>query len=131
VLLAIDNILVHSWSPSMVLAIIRSSCQNFEIAPSSANMADLLRFFVVACAIHPDLIPNEVGFVIPESEEPFEEGTPPLFLHASELIHSKLDTLQYRAIIHVLEVHDFTSMGDSDDDDSWPDSNSSDSGSDG
>jgi hypothetical protein len=35
------------------------------------------------------------------------------------------------AIIHVLEVHDFSKLEDSDDDDGWPDTNSSDSGSDG
>jgi hypothetical protein len=131
VLLAIDNIPVHAWSPSMVHAFIGSACWNLEIILASTNRTDLSRFFVVAWAIHPDLIPNEVGFAIPEPEEPFQEGVPPLFLHALELIHSKLDSLQYRAIIHVLEVHDFSLLDDSDDDEDQVDSDSSDSGGDG
>jgi NADH:ubiquinone oxidoreductase subunit B-like Fe-S oxidoreductase len=71
VLLAIDNIPMHAWSPSMVHAFIGSACWNLEIILASTNRTDLSRFFVVAWAIHPDLIPNEVGFAIPEPEEPF------------------------------------------------------------
>jgi hypothetical protein len=35
----------------------------------------------------------------------------PLFLQELELIHSKQDTLQFRAFIQVLEVHDFSIPG--------------------
>jgi hypothetical protein len=71
---------------------------------------------VVAWAIRPDLIPNEVGCIFLESEEPSVVRQPPLFLCASELVHSKKDTLQHRAFIQVLEVHDFTTPEDSDSD---------------
>jgi hypothetical protein len=127
VLLAIDNIPAHAWSPSLMQAIISSSCLNFEVTSSSVNRVDLSRFFIMAWAIHPDLILNEVGFMIPKPKEPFQEGVPPLFLRASEIIHSKSNTLQYRAFVHVLEVHDFTLLDDSKTSDSY----SSDSGGDG
>jgi hypothetical protein len=65
---------------------------------------------------HPDLIPIEVGGMLPEPEVPFVEGEPPLFLQASEIIHSKRDTLQYRVLLHILEVHNFSPPRDSDDD---------------
>jgi hypothetical protein len=51
------------------------------------------RFLAVAWTIHSDLIPREVECVVPELETPFMEGLPPLYLYASELIHSKRDTL--------------------------------------
>jgi hypothetical protein len=38
----------------------------------------------------------------------WENPPPPLFLQAPEIVHSKCDTLQSRAFIQVLEVHDFT-----------------------
>jgi hypothetical protein len=66
--------------------------------------------------VHPNLIHQKVGFIIPESAEPFVERVSPLFLQANEIIHSKLDTLQLKALIHVMEVHDFSASGDSDND---------------
>jgi hypothetical protein len=65
--------------------------------------------------IHPDLIPNEVGCIIPEPEEPFVERAPPLFLSSLELIHSKRDTLQFRAVfrLHLLEVREREAMATS------------------
>jgi hypothetical protein len=63
---------------------------------------------VVTWAVHPYLIPVEIGAVILESEEPSVVGAPPLFLHADEVIHSKIDTLQHRVLIHILEIHDFS-----------------------
>jgi hypothetical protein len=82
----------------------------------------------VTWAVHPDLILVEVGCIIPEPEEPFVECEPPLFLSASELIHSKQDTLQFRAFIQIVEIHDFN-RSDSSSDDSGD--SSSDSGTDG
>jgi hypothetical protein len=81
----------------------------------------------IAWAVHPDLILVEVGCIIPEPEEPFVECEPPLFLSASELIHSKQDTLQFRAFIQIVEIHDFN-RSDSSSDDSGD--SSSDSGTD-
>jgi hypothetical protein len=37
----------------------------------------------------------KVGYVIQELEEPFIEREPPMFLSASEIIHSKKDMLQF------------------------------------
>jgi hypothetical protein len=54
----------------------------------------MLRFFVVTWAIHPDLIPNEVGCLILKPTERII-GVSPLFLREEELIHSKQDTLQF------------------------------------
>jgi hypothetical protein len=69
--------------------------------------------------------------MLPEPEVPFVEGEPPLFLRASEIIHSKRDTLQYRVLLHILEVHNFSPPRDSDDDAPPPSSDSRDSGGDG
>jgi hypothetical protein len=42
-------------------------------------------------------------------------GLPPLFLRAEELIHSKVDMLQHRVLVHILEIHDYSSVESSDD----------------
>jgi hypothetical protein len=107
-LLAIDNLPAHVWSPETVQIIIASACLNFEIVLALLNMADLFRFFVVAWAIHPNLISVEVGCVVLEPEGESVVGVHPLFLRAEELMHSKQDTLQFWVFVHVLEVHDFT-----------------------
>jgi hypothetical protein len=65
-------------------------------------------FLAVVWAIHPDLIPREVGCVISEPVEPFVEHQSPLFLCASKIIHYSCDTRQFCAFVKVLEVHDFT-----------------------
>jgi hypothetical protein len=79
-LLAIDNLPAHVWLPVVVQTIISSSYLSFEIAPASLNKEDLSRFFVVAWAIHPNLIPVKVGCVEPEPEEEQVVGVRPLFL---------------------------------------------------
>jgi hypothetical protein len=89
---------------------------------------DMSQFLVAAWARHPDLIPNEVGGIVPEPVKPFMERAPSLFLKDSELIHSKCDTLQFRVLIRVIEAHDYSIPVDSDDDVS---ESSDDSGSDG
>jgi hypothetical protein len=66
------------------------------------------RSFVVAWSKHPNLIPMEVGCIVPEPMEPSVVGQLLLFLQEGELIHSKQDMLQLRAFIQVLEVHDFS-----------------------
>jgi hypothetical protein len=50
--------------------VVGSSCLVFETAPSSADGSDMSRFLAVVWTIHPDLIPREVGCVIPEAVEP-------------------------------------------------------------
>jgi hypothetical protein len=67
----------------------------------------MLSFLVVDWALHPELIPIEVGCTILEPVKPFVECKPPLFLRASEIIDSKCDTLQFRVFILILEIHDF------------------------
>jgi hypothetical protein len=42
---------------------------NFELAPSTSDGSDLSCFLVVAWVLHLDLIPNEVGTIIPKPEE--------------------------------------------------------------
>jgi hypothetical protein len=95
-MLTIDNLPKHVWSSEAIQTISGSSCLSFEIAPASLNREDLSRFFVVAWAIHPNLIPDEVGCVVPEPEEEQVVGVRPLFLREDEIIHSKQDTLQFR-----------------------------------
>ncbi|OEL38323.1 hypothetical protein BAE44_0000658 [Dichanthelium oligosanthes] len=90
------------------------------------SRADLSCFLVVAWAVHPDLIPQEVMCVVPEPEVPFVEGESPLFLRASELVHSKRDSLQFIAIVHLLEVHDFSLPSDSNDSSGSSDSSGAD-----
>jgi hypothetical protein len=121
VLLSIDNIPAHVWSMDTAQVILGSSCLVFDAVPSSRSGEDLSRFLVAARAIHPSLIPEEVGCVNPEPEEPFVEHEPPLSLLALEIIHSKLDTLQFRVFIKVLEVHDFSIPDDSGDEHSGSD----------
>jgi hypothetical protein len=62
---------------------------------------------------------------VPESVEPFFEWQPPLFLCASELIHAKCDTLGFRALIKILEIHDFSPLDNSSDDGGASDSSGS------
>jgi hypothetical protein len=85
-------------------------------------------FLVVAWTQHPDLIPTEVGCVVPEPDEPSIIRQRPLFLWAEEIIHSKQDTLHFRVFIELLEVHDFLLCSDdssSEDNDLWFDLNRS------
>jgi hypothetical protein len=93
VLLALENMAAHAWSIEAVQAIIGSSGLMFEPAPVLVSGVDRSHFYVVAWVVHLDLIPVEVGGILPEPEEPFVEGEPPLFLRASEIIHAKKDTL--------------------------------------
>jgi hypothetical protein len=114
VLLVVDNIPVHLLLSKVMLAIIGSSCLSFELALDYVNRVDLSRFFVVAWARHPDLIPNGVGCLVPEPEEQLA-GVPPLFTLVEEIIHSKQDTLQFWVFVHVLKVHDFIVLEEYDD----------------
>jgi hypothetical protein len=92
VLLALENVAAHAWSIEAVQATIRSSGLVFEPALVLVLGVDRSHFYVVAWVVHLILIPVEVGGILPEPEEPFMEGEPPLFLQASEIIHAK-DTL--------------------------------------
>jgi hypothetical protein len=93
VLLSVTNIPAHAWSLDTAQAIMGSSCLIAEVSSRSLNGEDLSRFMVITWSLHPDLIPAEVGCIIPEPEQTFVEREPSLFLSASETIHSKKDTL--------------------------------------
>jgi hypothetical protein len=84
---------VHAWSVETTQAIVGSSYIVFEHALRSLDDFDMSRFLLVSRAIHPNLIPREVGCIIPEPVETFAKGERPLFLCASEVIQSKCDTL--------------------------------------
>jgi hypothetical protein len=115
VLLAVSNIPAHVWSIDVMQGILGSSCLIFDTSPRSLSDEDMSCFLVAAwCSDHP-FIPTEVGFSVPELVAPFREGELPLFLHASEIIHSSCDLLHYWTIINVLEYHDFTTPPSSDD----------------
>jgi hypothetical protein len=75
-------------------------------------------FLAVAWSLHLDLIPSEVGCVIPEPKEPSIVGQRPLFLREEEIIHSKQSTLQFRVFVKIVEIHDFSPTDDSSDDSS-------------
>jgi hypothetical protein len=94
-----------------------SSCTVFKSAPSSTAGSDLSSYVVVAWTMHPDLIPTEVGCVVLELEGTSEVGQRPLFLCASEIIHSRQDNLQFQVFIELLEVHDFSLPSHHGDDD--------------
>jgi hypothetical protein len=121
VILAIENIPTHVWSVDAMQTILGTSYIIFAPSPHSMSCADMSHFLVVAWAAQPDLIPSLVGYVVPELELPFVQRAPPLFLRASELIHSKKDILSFCAIITILEFHDYNTPLGSDDD---PDSSS-------
>jgi hypothetical protein len=93
--------------------IIGTSCLNFKIAPASLNREDLSHFFVVAWAIHPNLILVEVGCMVPEPKREPIIDVRPLFLWTDEIVHSKQDTLHFKAFVQVLEVHDFSILDSS------------------
>jgi hypothetical protein len=128
-LLAIENVPAHVWSLEVAHQIVGSSCLIFDVAPCSISATDMSQFMAATWTLHPDLIPSEVGCVVPEPEEPSEVGQPPLFLGASEIIHDKQNTLQFRASVEVIEIHDYSPHSDSSDDGSSDDSD--DSGGDG
>jgi hypothetical protein len=71
-------------------------------------------FLVAPWAANPNFIPTEVGFSVPESIESSVEREPPLYLSSSEIIDSSCDLLHYRAIISILEIHDFSTPPSSD-----------------
>jgi hypothetical protein len=111
--LSITNIYAHVWPKEVVQEILGSSCRVFESSPYSVDGSDLSSYLVVAWTRHPNLIPTEVGCVVPEPDEPSVVG------HAEEIIHSKQDALQCCAFI---EVHDFSPReedSNSDDDDDF------------
>jgi hypothetical protein len=76
VLLAIDNIPTHLWLMEIVQTIIGLAYQSFKLALASTNKEDMSQFFIVAWAMHPNHIPNDMGCAIPESEERLT-GLPP------------------------------------------------------
>jgi hypothetical protein len=112
----IENWQVHTWSISTSQEVLGSSALIFNVALASAMASDLSQFLVTTWVRHPDLIPNEIGGIVPELVVPFIECTPPLFVSSSELVHSKCNTLKFLVFIRVLEVHDYTIREDSDDD---------------
>jgi hypothetical protein len=93
VLLSVTNIPAHAWSLDMAQAIVGSSCLIAEVFPRSLDGVDLSHFMAVASSLHLDLIPTKVGCIIPELKQPFVKRELPLFLSATEIIHSKKDTL--------------------------------------
>jgi hypothetical protein len=99
----------------IIQVIIGSACLCFEPVPASVNKEDMSRFFAVVWATHPDLIPNEVGCIVPKLEEQLV-GLAPLLIQADELIHSKQDVLHFSAFIHILKVHDLSLLEEDDDD---------------
>jgi hypothetical protein len=95
VLLSITNIYAPIWSKDVVQEILGSSCKVFETTLTSATGEDLSSFMVVAWTMHPDLIPTEMGCVVPEPEGPSEVGQRPLFLRVGELILSNYIVMTY------------------------------------
>jgi hypothetical protein len=67
----------HLLSTKIVHAIIGSACLCFKLAPAFVSVDDMSRFFIVAWATHPDIIPNKVGCAILEPEEEELAGLPP------------------------------------------------------
>jgi hypothetical protein len=108
VLLALENLPGHVWSLDIAQEIVGSTCLIFDMAPNSSSASDMSQFLVAAWAIHLDLISSEVGYIIPEPEEPSIVGRLPLFLRASKIVYSKRDTLQFHVLIKIIEIHDFT-----------------------
>jgi hypothetical protein len=76
----------------------------FDVSLASAGGSDMSQSLVAAWAIHLDLIPNEVGCVVPELTEPFIVRHLPLFPWASKFIHAKHDMLGFHALVKILGV---------------------------
>jgi hypothetical protein len=77
VLLSITNISTHAWSVESAKAVLGSSCLVFEMTPLSLDGSDMSNYLIFSWALHPELIPSEVGCANPE---PVIERVPPLFL---------------------------------------------------
>jgi hypothetical protein len=132
VLLVLENLPAHVWSVECAQVIIGSSCLCFEPGLQSVSMTDMTCFYLVIWTIHLDLIPvRSIVLFLSRSGHRRWEPPPPTLPRTKELIHSKRDTLQYRILIHVLEVHDFSPLFNFDDDSSTPSDSSNDSNGDG
>jgi hypothetical protein len=114
VLISVSNISTHVWSVEVVHAILGSSCLVFNVDPRPRDELEMDNFVVAPWASDPELTPIEIGFSIPELVDLPEVGVTPLFLRASENIHSLCNLLHYHAIINVLEIHDFSTPLSSD-----------------
>jgi hypothetical protein len=114
VLILVSNVPVHVWSVEVIQAILGSSCLVFDVDPRSRDELEMDNFIVVAWASDPELILTGIGFSIPELVNLPEVGVTPLFLWASEIIHSLCNLLHYHAIVNVLEIHDFSTPLSSD-----------------
>jgi hypothetical protein len=124
VLLVISNVPTHVWSLEVAHQVVGSSYLIFDVSPISREGTDMSKFIVAAWSLHLDLIPSEVGCIVPEPEEPSIVGQRPLFLRAEEIIHSKQNSLQFRAFMKIVENHDFSPHADSYDDSSSSDDDS-------
>jgi hypothetical protein len=71
VLLSISVVPAHIWLAESIQEIIGSSCLVFEVAPCSASKSHMSKFMVVDWSLTLDLIPTEVGCVVPEPVPPF------------------------------------------------------------
>jgi hypothetical protein len=118
----------HAWSLQTTQEAMGSLCLIFDVMPHTSDASVMSEFLAAAWTVHPDLIPVEVGCIIPESQEPFIDRHPPLFLRSSEIVHSKRDTLGFRVFMKIIEIHNFSPPAYSEDDSSDP---GSDSGGDG
>jgi hypothetical protein len=115
--LAIENTPTHVWSRESARAIIRSSCLIFNMSPGTNSKVDMFAFLVVAWVVHLDLIPTKVGCIVPEPVELSVAVVPLLFPHEEDIIHAKQDTLQFRAIVKVIQVQDYMPPSNSDNSD--------------
>jgi hypothetical protein len=54
VLLALENIPAHTWSPEIAQAPVGSSCLIFDTSPAVADGSDLSAYWAAAWTTHPD-----------------------------------------------------------------------------
>jgi hypothetical protein len=94
--------------------ILGSSCLIFDSSPRLLSSEDLSCFLLRHDAATRPSSPLRSGFSFQSWGALFREGEPPLFLRASEIIHSSCDLLHYQAIINVLKYHDFSTLPSSD-----------------
>ncbi|KAI4987716.1 hypothetical protein ZWY2020_028474 [Hordeum vulgare] len=99
VMLEIDGIPPHAWDRDVVECLLGSSCLVDTVAPETHSRADLSSFKVSAWTANPDSIRAIRWLAVPD---------PGLI---SPLVEPTL--LQYRVLIHLDEVRDFSNAGKS------------------
>ncbi|TVU15732.1 hypothetical protein EJB05_39270, partial [Eragrostis curvula] len=94
VIIELENLPLHCWNAEVAQSVVGLSCEIIAFAPSTVTRTDLSGFRILANCVHPSLVPFEKILVIPEP------------LDGNSIMDGK--SLNYRVIVHLLEVQEVT-----------------------